>query len=82
MVGEWGVLNGQNSLGVTKAICWQPQKDHRFGKHEFFKRSNFGRSAFQARIIVALVSFFILSNSFSYFGPIERINWISRCRTL
>ena len=65
-MGEWGVLNGQNSLGVRKAICWQLQKDHRLGKHEFFKSSNFSRSPFQARVIVALVSFFILSNSFSY----------------
>ena len=42
----------------------------------------FGRSLFQTRVIAALVSFFILSNNFSCFGPIERINWISRCRTL
>ena len=42
----------------------------------------FGRSLFQTRVIAALVSFFILSNNFSCFGPIERIKWISRCRTL
>ena len=44
--------------------------------------NNFGRSSFQTRVIAALVSPFILSNNVLYFRPTERINWISRCRTL
>ena len=47
-------------------------------------------SSFQSRFFPALVSFFILSDNFFDFGPIfkyhteimERINWISRSRTL
>ena len=52
--------------------------------------NNFSRSSFQTRVIPTLVLFSALSDHFFDFKPIfkchtqmtERINWISRCRTL
>ena len=71
-------------------------KRFRWGWHQFFKssllgascwRNNFSHSLFHTRVILALVSFFTLSDHFltldlflSDTQRMEKISWIPRCR--